>query len=143
MSFISACPSMSEMITRHPVHFRKEKNKANPENKNYLIFRWMKQKVWVVVDLVTPRYIELRWGGESLGTLLLVRFTFFTVELLLTLVLIVLLLFPALFFWFCADNLAMKIQHVQNKLARRGMRVENIDIWLKSYNGNGFLYKGD
>jgi len=57
------------------------------------------------INLVTPLYIELRWIGESLGTLLLVLFTLLSTVLV---ALRLLLLFLALFFWVCCcDSFAM------------------------------------
>lgn len=66
-------------------------------------------------NLVTPRYIELRCGGESLGTLLLVRFTLTMppwltgawIALLLLLMPPPLLFLLAVLFSFCCDNFAI------------------------------------
>lgn len=53
--------------------------------------------------------MELRWGGESLGTVFLVLFTLRTEPfVVIILVFALLLILFELFLWFCCDNFAIK-----------------------------------
>lgn len=85
--------------------------------------------------LVTPRYMELRWGGESLGTVLLVRLVFVTPPFAMTEVVLLLLSSSSVVVFLCFGFVSLVILFVFLPFFSLWIKLHQLYMQCNNVNG--------